>query len=312
MIGSEISHYRILAKLGAGGVGVVYKAEDTRLQRPVALKFLAPHLLEDEEHRARFLREARVIASLDHPNIATIHEIDEVDGKRFLSMAFVDGQPLNRRIKAGALDLDEALDFAIQMARGLQSAHQKGIVHRDIKSANLMVTPGNQVKILDFGLAQVKERSDLTKTGATMGTAAYMSPEQAQGLPTDHRTDIWSLGVVLYEMITGRLPFSGELEAAVAYAVVNSAHEPPSACRESLPLELDHVAAKALAKEPAARYQTIDDLLDDLQALRSGSTEAIQARAVRPPSVPLQKSLVHGTKMYDLVGHGQSNEEVTA
>ena len=282
MIGSEISHYRILAKLGAGGMGVVYKAQDTRLRRPVALKFLAPHLLEAEEHRARFLREARVIASLDHPNIATIHEIDEADGRWFLSMAFVDGQPLSRRIKAGNLELDEALDFAVQIARGLQAAHRKGIVHRDIKSANLMVTPGNQIKILDFGLAQARERSDLTKTGTTMGTAAYMSPEQAQGLPTDHRTDIWSLGVVLYQMTTGCLPFSGQLEAAVAYAVVNSAHEPPSACGESLPLELDQVVAKALAKRPEDRYHTIDDLLDDLQALRSGATERIQARVVHP------------------------------
>ncbi len=182
MVGSTISHYKVLSEVGRGGMGVVYKAEDTKLKRPVALKFLRSDILEDEEHKERFLREAQVAAALDHPNICTVYEIDEADGQTFLSMAYLEGETVKEKIKARPLKLEEALDIAIQTAQGLQAAHEKGIVHRDIKSANLMVTPQAQVKIMDFGLAQLADRSKFT--------LACMSPGQAQRQPTDRRTDI--------------------------------------------------------------------------------------------------------------------------
>ena len=222
MIGQTISHYKITEKLGEGGMGVVYRAEDTKLRRAVALKFPPIDKLAGEEDKARFVREAQAAAALNHPNICTVHEIDEADGRTFIAMEFVEGQSVKDKVRARPLPLDEALDIAIQAAQGLQAAHEKDVVHRDIKSANLMLTEKGQVKVMDFGLAQVGDRSQLTKTGTTLGTAAYMSPEQAQAQPTDRRTDIWSLGVVLYEMLTGQLPFKGGVEAAVAYAVVNT------------------------------------------------------------------------------------------
>jgi serine/threonine protein kinase len=217
MTGHTLSHYRILDKLGEGGMGVVYKAEDTRLDRTVALKFLAPHLLASDEHKQRFLREAKAAASLDHPNICLVHEVGESEGRFFLAMGYVDGPEVRARIRKRPLKLDEALDIAIQAAEGLRAAHRKGIVHRDIKSSNLMLTSTGQVKIMDFGLAQLTGGTRLTKTDTVLGTPAYMSPEQAQRQETDRRTDIWSLGVVLYEMVTGRLPFEGEREAAVVH-----------------------------------------------------------------------------------------------
>ena len=258
MVGSTISHYKILSELGRGGMGVVYKAEDTKLKRPVALKFLRSDILEDEEHKERFLREAQAAAALDHPNICTVHEIDEVEAKTFIVMAFLEGQSVKDKIAERPLKLEQALDIAIQTGQGLQAAHEKGVVHRDIKSANLMVTPQGQVKIMDFGLAQLAERSKLTKTATILGTPAYMSPEQAQRLPTDRRTDIWSLGAVIYEMVTGRLPFEGEREQAVLYSIVSEPHEPITALRVGVPTELDHVVAKALAKKSAERYQHVD------------------------------------------------------
>ena len=194
MIGQTISHYKILSELGRGGMGVVYKAEDTKLKRFVALKFLRSDVLEDEEHRERFLREAQAAAALDHPNICTVHEIDEVEGETFIAMAFIEGRTVKDKIAERPLKLEEALDITIQTAQGLQAAHEKGIVHRDIKGANLMVTPQGQVKVMDFGLAQLAERSQLTKTAMILGTPAYMSPEQAKRQPTDRRTDVWSLG----------------------------------------------------------------------------------------------------------------------
>ena len=268
MIGQTISHYLIVEKLGEGGMGVVYKAEDTKLRRTVALKFPPVDKLASEEEKARFVREAQAAAALNHPNICTVYEIDEADGHTFIAMEFVEGQSVKEKARARPLPLDEALDIAVQAAQGLQAAHENDVVHRDVKSSNLMVTAQGQVKVMDFGLAQVGGRSQLTKTGTTLGTAAYMSPEQALAQPTDRRTDIWSLGVVLYEMLTGRLPFEAEVEAAVAYAVVNSEPEPPTALRSGLPVEIDHVVEKALAKDPEERYQHIEDMLVDLEALR--------------------------------------------
>ena len=269
MIGRTISHYRITAKLGEGGMGVVYKAEDTKLERTVALKFLAPHLLEDEEGRARFIREAKAAAALDHQNICTVHEIDEVEGETFIAMAYIEGQTVKDKIGERPLKLDEALDIAAQTAQGLQAAHEKGVVHRDIKSANLMVTPRGQVKIMDFGLAQLAERSQLTKTATILGTPAYMSPEQTKRLPTDRRTDIWSLGVVIYEMVTGKLPFEGERQEAVLYAIGAEDPEPITALRAGLPMELEWIVGKAMAKDVGERYQHVEEIIVDLNSLRT-------------------------------------------
>ena len=268
MVGQTISHYKVLSELGRGGMGVVYKAEDTKLKRFVALKFLRSDVLEDEEHRERFLREAQAAAALDHSNICTVYEIDEVEGETFIAMAFIEGQTVKDKIAERPLKLEEALDIAIQTAQGLQAAHEKGIVHRDIKSANLMVTPQGQVKVMDFGLAQLAERSQLTKTATMLGTPAYMSPEQAQRLPTDRRTDIWSLGVVIYEMVTGRLPFEGERQQAVLYAIANEEAEPITALRVGVPTELDRIVGKAMAKDAGERYQHVDEMLVDLPSLR--------------------------------------------
>ncbi len=268
LLNETISHYRITEKLGAGGMGVVYKAEDTKLERAVALKFLAPHLVSDEDVRRRFHREAKAAASLTHPNIAVIHEIDEADGHSFIAMEFVEGLTLTDKIAERPLKLSEALDIAQQAAQGLQAAHDRGIVHRDIKSANLMLTPRGQVKIMDFGLAQLAERSKLTETTAILGTPSYMSPEQALGEKTDRRTDLWSLGVVLYEMVAGRQPFEGERQEAVLYGITNEEHEPVTAQRAGLPMELEWLITKTLAKNREERYQNAEDLLVDLQTLR--------------------------------------------
>src|SRR5687767_11711616 len=262
-------------------MGVVYRAEDLSLQRTVALKFLSPHALDDSGAKERFLREARAAASLDHSNVCTVYEIGEHDGQAFLAMAFIDGQTVKEKIAERPLKLDEALDIAIQAGEGLRAAHEKGIVHRDIKSANLMVTPEGNVKVMDFGLAQLAGQSELTKSRTTLGTAAYMSPEQAQHQPVDRRSDIWSLGVVIYEMVTGRLPFEGEHEAAVLYSIIHSTPEPITAVRVGVPATLDRVVAKAMAKQPAQRYQNIGDLLVDLRAVQKGlpvSAPAVSSR----------------------------------
>ena len=260
MTGQTISHYRILEKLGEGGMGVVYKAEDTKLKRIVALKFLPP------QHRERFLREAQAAASLNHPNICTIHEVDEEHG--FLAMELVEGKSVKDKIAERPLKLDEALDIAMQTCLGLQEAHEKGVVHRDIKPANLMLTAQEQLKVMDFGLAQVGDDTRLTKTGTSLGTPAYMSPEQAKGEDTDRRTDLWSVGVLLYEMLSGRLPFAGATEAAVTYGIVHGEAEPVTALRSGLPKELDRIVAKALEKDSGHRYQNAADLLVDLRRLQ--------------------------------------------
>src|SRR5574341_645567 len=261
MIGQTISHYKVLAKLGEGGMGVVYKAEDTRLKRLVALKFLPPQIMASEAEKNRFVHEARAAAALNHPNICTIHEIDEVDGQTFIAMEFIEGQSLKEKIEAGPPQLDEVVNIAMQVAEGLQAAHEKGVTHRDIKPANIMVTTKGQAKIMDFGLAKLtKQKTRLTQTGMTVGTLAYMSPEQAQGIDADHRTDIWSFGVVLYEMITGRLPFRGEYEAAITYAIMNVQPEPLARYKAGVSEGLQRIVDKALDKDRETRYQHIDEL----------------------------------------------------
>ncbi len=285
MIGQTISHYKITDKLGEGGMGVVYKADDTKLDRPVALKFLAPHLLRDEEGRKRFEREAKSAAKLDHPNICTVHEIDEVDGRTFIVMAFLEGQPLGERIKDGPLKLPEALSVAIQMAEGLEAAHEKGITHRDIKPDNVMLMAGSRglVKLMDFGLAQLAGSSKFTREGTTLGTPIYMSPEQALGEPTDRRSDVWGLGVVLYEMVAGRPPFQGEVDQAVIYSIANEQPEPLTAVRTGVPKELERIVDKCLAKDVEERYQHVTDLLVDLQSCRrvldSGTEKGVPSPA---------------------------------
>ncbi len=210
MVGQTILHYKIIEKIGEGGMGVVYKAEDTKLERTVALKFLSLTSIGEEEKK-RFKREAKAAASLNHPNIATVFAIDEVDDQTFIAMEYIEGQSL-AEMATSPLPLDKTIDYATQTAAGLQAAHEKGITHRDIKSANIMVTDKAVVKIMDFGLAKLANRSKMTQLGTTLGTIAYMSPEQARGETVDHRADIWSLGVVLYEMISGQMPFKGDYE----------------------------------------------------------------------------------------------------
>ena len=271
MIGQTISHYKITEKLGEGGMGVVYKADDTNLNRPVALKFLAAHLLGDEEVGARFRREAEAAAALDHPNICTVYEIAEANGKTFIAMAFIEGDSLEERIEAGPLKLKDALDIAIQTAQGLQAAHEKKIVHRDIKPANLMVTgegSKQRVTIMDFGLAQLADRSKLTKHDETMGTVAYMSPEQAQGMDLDSRSDIWALGAVIYEMVTGQHAFRGHYDQATVYSILNEQPEPMTGLRTGVPMELEWIAGKCLAKDSDSRYQNAGDLVVDLRNLQ--------------------------------------------
>jgi len=264
-IGQNISHYRILEKLGEGGMGVVYKAEDTKLRRIVALKFLPPELTRDGAAKERFINEARAASSLDHPNICSIHEIGETqEGQTFIVMAYYEGESLERMIARGPLPLDEALDIAVQTAQGLAKAHGRGIVHRDIKPANILITTDGLVKIVDFGLAKLAG-AKLTRTGATLGTAQYMSPEQARGEQVDARSDIFSLGAVLYEMLTGKHAFPGEYEQATIYAILNEMPAPVTSLRSGVPMELERIIEKALAKKSSERYQHVDDLIVDLK-----------------------------------------------
>lgn len=274
MIGQTVSHYHITRKLGAGGMGVVYEAEDLKLKRSVALKFLSPELTRNDDAKARFIHEAQAAASLSHPNIATVFEIGETDGQLFISMEYVMGESLKEKIARGPLKLEEVERFVEQITLGLQAAHEQGIVHRDIKPGNIMVTPKGQVKITDFGLAFSAETTRITKTGSTLGTAAYMSPEQVRGQDLDSRTDLWALGVVFYEMLTGTLPFRAEAEPAVIYHILNSTPDPVTDRRKDADPELISILDRCLAKDITSRYQSADELHGDLVQLPGISTGA--------------------------------------
>jgi len=269
MVGKTILHYKILEKIGEGGMGVVYKAEDTKLERTVAIKFLPRQIAVNSEERERFKIEAKAAASLNHPNIATIHAIEEVDGDTFIVMEYIKGKELKElMIDDGELSIEDVTNCATQIAEGLKAAHKNGVTHRDIKSSNIMITDENQVKIMDFGLAKVRGGAQVTKVGTTLGTAAYMSPEQARGEEADHRSDIWSFGVLLYEMLTGKLPFGGDYEQAVMYSIMNEEPEPVSVLCSETPEGLQQVVDKSLEKNGDARYQSVQALLADLKTVR--------------------------------------------
>ncbi|MFL6197639.1 MAG: protein kinase domain-containing protein [Thermoanaerobaculia bacterium] len=285
-LGCRIAHYEILELLGGGAMGEVYKAKDTRLGRIVALKFLPTDLIRDPSARRRFLREAQAAALLDHPNVATIYEIGESEGGRvFLSLALYEGETLQRKLERGPLPLPEAFSIARQIARGLAAAHCREIVHRDIKPANIMVLPDGTVKLLDFGLAKMIGATSLTRLGASPGTPAYKSPEQTRGEKVDPRSDLWALGVVLYEMVTGRQPFRGEYEQAVIYSILN---ETPKPLGPELPPELSEVIDRALKKDPAERYATAEELKEDLEVIPLGEVSASRARLSRQHAKPSQ------------------------
>ena len=279
MVGKTVLQYRIQKEIGKGGMGVVYKAEDTKLNRTVAIKALSADLLGDEKARSRFLREARAASAIDHPNICTVYEINETEGSLFFVMQYVDGRTLKKHIGNRPLPLDQALDLSLQLADAITEAHHRNVVHRDIKSSNIMVNERGQAKILDFGLAKLLRfaeirteeeaaaAADLTQAGTPFGTASYMSPEQARGEAADVRSDIFSLGVVMYEMLTGKLPFKGKSSVEVMHAVL---HQEPEPLPETLPLQLRHLILKALAKESANRFQSTDAVLEGLRSLIKG------------------------------------------
>jgi tRNA A-37 threonylcarbamoyl transferase component Bud32/tetratricopeptide (TPR) repeat protein len=283
MIGQTISHYKILEKLGEGGMGVVYKARDLKLPRFVALKFLPPHLSSDEDAKRRFIHEAEAASALDHPNIGTIYEIDETpDGQMFIAMAYYEGQTLKQRAAGEAVGIDEAIDIVSQIASGLAKAHESEILHRDVKPANVLLTSDGHAKIVDFGLAKLSGATRVTRTGTTVGTVTYMSPEQARGEDLDARSDVFSAGVVLYELLTGRLPFPGDQEAAVIYSITNADPEPLTAHRQDLPADAQRVIDKALAKDRDDRYDSASELLADLKRLQEGrQVAALEKRARR-------------------------------
>lgn len=286
-VGQEINQYKIEKLLGAGGMGEVYLAEDTLLGRKVALKMLAPHLIADEQSRSRFLREARLASSLDHPNICTIHEIGEINGQYFISMQYVEGKMLNEVISGRSLALDSLLSISVQIADALQTAHAQGIIHRDIKSNNILINTRGHVKVLDFGLAKslLPDESladeKLTQTGVIKGTPAYMSPEQARGEKVDFRSDVFSFGVVLYEMVTGQLPFKKKSQAETMNAIINEPHRSISEITKEVPQSLRAIIDKALAKETESRYQNIGLMRDELTAILLEITKDTTGESVK-------------------------------
>lgn len=272
LIGRTVSHYTIVEQSGGGGMGVIYKARDLRLDRFVALKFLPPDLTRDPEVKKRLIHEAKAASTLQDRSICVVHDIDESDdGQMFIVMEYLTGDTLAATIDRGLPDIDEAIAVAVDVAHGLSIAHGHGIIHRDIKPANIMLTARGEAKLVDFGLAKLAGGSMLTKAGSTPGTLAYMSPEQLRGEPVDHRTDLWSLGVVLYESVAGRRPFRGDYEDAIGYQIANNEPEPLTAIRSGVSRDLEQIVTKLLAKNATERYQSAADVLTDLEALQRGT-----------------------------------------
>ena len=282
MIGENIYHYKILEKLGGGGMGVVYKAHDLTLDRFVALKLLPPTFGLDEETKQRFVHEAKAASALQHNNICTIHEIDETDdGQLFICMDCYEGKTLRKKIKSGLLKIDEAVDISIGISQGLSAANEKGIIHRDIKPANIFITDRNEVKILDFGLAKSSDYTKITRMDSTKGTIAYISPEQAMGKEATHQSDIWSLGVVMYEMLTEQLPFKGDIDQVIIYSILDKQPEKITSLNPEIPLELENIVSKALEKNPESRYQHIEEMLIDLVNFKNKSSGLNSGQFIR-------------------------------
>lgn len=282
MIGKTLSHYQILEKIGEGGMGVIYKAQDTKLKRIVALKFLPHALTRDSEEKQRFIQEAQAASALNHPNIITIYEINETDGESFISMEYVDGGNLKKLLTENKVSLDRFYEIAGAVCEGLARAHELGIIHRDIKSENILLTKDGRPKISDFGLAKLKGSGTITLAGKALGTAAYMSPEQAQGEELDARSDIFSLGVVWYELLTGQLPFKGMHPMAIMYSIINEEPLSPSQLRVDLPRSLENIISKALVKNREDRYQSMESMLQELKGVQAGRATGVQ---------PVQKKL---------------------
>ncbi|MFC1540308.1 protein kinase [Gemmatimonadota bacterium] len=300
MIGRTISHYKIVDKLGEGGMGAVYKAEDTTLNRLVAIKALSSHLSENDEARERFIREAQAASSLNHTNITTVHELLEDEGEQFIVMEYVDGKTIRDVVESSRVSIRKAVDILIQAAEALEAAHNKGILHRDVKSANIMVSMEGNVKVMDFGLAHLEDRSQLTRTGTTMGTLAYSSPEQLVGSTVDKRSEIFSLGVVFYELLTGQLPFKSPSEGELVFEIINTEQERLTTCREDTPESVCSVVNRMLIKKPELRYQTCGELLDNLKAIRNEletttvqiSTDLINAKARKRNLIVLSSAAI--------------------
>ncbi len=306
MLGQSILHYNIIEKLGEGGMGVVYLAEDTRLGRNVAIKFLPDHIAGDSESRERFVNEAKAAAALNHPNIAQIYAIENSEDAQFIVMEYVDGTELIEAIRESPLHPEVAIGYATQIANGLQAAHEKGIIHRDIKPANIMITGDGQVKIMDFGLAKMADAALKTRQGTTLGTVAYMSPEQAQGMTVDFRTDIWSLGVVFYQMVAGKTPFEGDYEQVLIYAILNESPEKLAETRPEIPAEIDALIEKALAKNPADRFATMAEMIAALNAIQAKPGK--RAGETKLPKEDPQSEQIGPYKIRQQIGEGGMGE----